>query len=468
MKMERFSAFPPELARKYDGHGPRYTSYPTALQFGDFGPGQHRAAIGRSAAFAGAAPLSLYVHIPFCASPCFYCGCTKIISSRREPAAAYLDYLRREIELQGRLFARPAPVEQLHFGGGTPTFLTLPQLSSVLEALHDAFDLRGDAQREFSIEIDPRTIEAEALHGLAGLGFNRASFGIQDFDPEVQHAVNRRQSYAEVAGLMEAARSAGFESLSADLIYGLPKQTYRSFGRTLDQVIALRPDRISAYSYAHVPNRFKAQRQIRLDDLPNAAAKLELLQLTIARLLDAGYVYIGMDHFALPGDELSRALDEGSLQRNFQGYSTRGGTDLLGLGMSSISRISDIYSQNARTLPAYYAALDGGRLPVERGAALSADDLLRRDVIGAIMCSGRVDYTDVAARHQVDFRSYFADALAQLAAHARDGLVDLREDGLRVTPLGRYLLRAVAMPFDAYLRRAQDAAGTAPQYSRVI
>jgi oxygen-independent coproporphyrinogen-3 oxidase len=467
MKMEKYSAFPPGLARKYDVHGPRYTSYPTALQFGDFDAGQHRAAIERSVASA-ATPISLYVHVPFCASPCFYCGCTKVISSRRQPAAVYLDYLRREIELQGALFPGMQPVEQLHFGGGTPTYLTLPQLAALFEALRRNFSLRNDAQREFSIEIDPRTIDAGALRGLAGLGFNRASFGIQDFDPAVQDAVNRRQSYGQVAELMEAARAAGFESLSADLIYGLPKQSYHSFDRTLDQVIRLRPDRISAYSYAHVPGRFKAQRQIRLEDLPNSADKLELLQLTITRLLDAGYVYIGMDHFALPGDELARALDQGSLQRNFQGYSTRGGLDLLGLGMSSISRVGDVYSQNARTLPAYYSALDQGRLPADRGVRLSADDLLRREVIGAIMCGGRVDYAAVSARHKVDFRSHFADALADLGGLAQDGLVELRNEELRVTASGRYLLRAVAMPFDAYLRRKGETAAVVPQYSRVI
>jgi oxygen-independent coproporphyrinogen-3 oxidase len=360
-------------------------------------------------------------------------------------------------------------VEQLHFGGGTPTYLSMPQLASLFDRLRQAFDLRDDAQREFSIEIDPRTVDAEALRGLAGLGFNRASFGIQDFDPEVQAAVNRRQSYQQVADLMDAARTAGFGSLSADLIYGLPKQTWRSFDSTLVQVIALRPDRISAYSYAHVPNRFKAQRQIRLHDLPNAAAKLELLQLTIARLLDAGYVYIGMDHFALPGDELARALNEGSLQRNFQGYSTRGGLDLLGLGMSSISRIGDVYSQNARTLRTYYAALDEDRAPVERGVVLSPDDLLRREVIGAIMCAGSVDYAEVKARHAVHFRSYFAAALSKLSALAEDGLVELNQHGLRVTLAGRYLLRAVAMPFDAYLCGSSTPANPAvPQYSRVI
>jgi oxygen-independent coproporphyrinogen-3 oxidase len=267
---------------------------------------------------------------------------------------------------------------------------------------------------------------------------------------------------------MDAARAAGFGSLSADLIYGLPKQTHQSFDRTLEQVIALRPDRISAYSYAHVPDRFKAQQRIRLHDLPDAAAKLELLQLTITRLLEAGYVYIGMDHFALPGDELARALNEGSLQRNIQGYSTRGGLDLLGLGMSSISRIGDIYSQNGRTLRTYYGALDEDRVPVERGVMLSPDDLLRREVIGAIMCAGSVDYAEIEARHAVDFRSYFAAALSRLSALAEDGLVELNQDGLRVTLAGRYLLRAVAMAFDAYLGSSAPANPAVPRYSRLI
>jgi len=459
-----------ELIWKNDRNGPRYTSYPTALQFHTgFGPRDHAAAAARTGAGASNAPLSLYVHVPFCASPCFYCACTKVITSRPERAETYLSRLRQEIRLQASLFDKSRIVEQLHFGGGTPTFLSSAQLSTIFDALHDGFTLSKDAGREFSIEIDPRTVEPGTMPELAALGFNRASFGIQDFDPAVQRAVNRVQTPALVASLMDAARGAGFGSLSADLIYGLPLQTLDSFDRTLGQVIALRPDRISAYSYAHMPGRFKPQRQIPAEQLSDAAAKLELLLLITGRLLEAGYMHIGMDHFALPGDELAQALEKGSLQRNFQGYSTRSELDLLGLGMSAISRIGDTYSQNAHTLKEYYAALDDGRLPVERGIRLSQDDRVRRDVIAAIMCGGELSYADIEVRHHLDFRRYFFTELGQLAELETDGLVELHPDRLRVTPTGRYLMRAIAMPFDAYLRTQNTVpAITAPRYSRLI
>lgn len=458
----------PALIRKHDRNGPRYTSYPTALQFvPDFGPAEHRAAVALSNALSPRAPLSLYVHVPFCASPCFYCACTKIITSRAELAQDYLQRLLCEIALQGALFPSSRVVEQLHFGGGTPTYLSMSQLSQVFEGLHRAFNVSGDAQREFSIEIDPRTVTPASLAQLSGLGFNRASFGIQDFDPEVQKAVNRVQSWQQVAQLMDAARDAGFRSLSADLIYGLPRQDYQSFNRTLDQLIELRPDRISAYSYAHLPQRFKAQRRIRLDELPNAAAKLELLYLTVERLLDAGYVYIGMDHFALPDDELAEALRAGTLQRNFQGYSTRGGLDLLGLGMSSISRLGAAYSQNARTLRGYQDALDGGELAVERGVLLTPEDCLRREVIAALMCGGRLEFGEIERRHGVDFQAHFAEELREMRQLQDDGLVRLDDNGISVTHSGRYLLRSIAMPFDAYLPRG-DSIAAEPRFSRAI
>lgn len=451
------------LVRKYDGPGPRYTSYPTALQFTPrFDAAAHAEAV-RAADADRTAPLSLYLHVPFCASPCFYCGCTKIVTRRPGTGEDYVGLLEREIALQAALFRQPRRVEQLHIGGGTPTYLDLAQFQRLFASLHRHFALADDDTREFSIEIDPRTIEPRMLGALSGLGFNRASFGIQDFDPAVQQAVNREQTPAQVARLMDAARAAGFGSLSADLIYGLPKQTARGFAATLDAVLRLQPDRISAYSYAHVPARFKAQQRIRLEDLPNAAQKLELLQLTIERLEAAGYVYIGMDHFARPGDALTQALQAGTLQRNFQGYSTRGDLDLLGLGMSSISRIGDRYSQNARTLPEYRAAVLAGRLPIERGLSLTADDCLRRDVIAALMCEGRLDYAQILARHGVDPRQMFAPVLERLRGHAEDGLLRLHAQGMEVTRLGRYLLRAIAMPFDAYL-----ADVPAQRYSRVV
>lgn len=451
------------LVRKYDGPGPRYTSYPTALQFTPSFDAEAHAAAVRAVDADAARALSLYLHVPFCASPCFYCGCTKIVTRRPGTGADYLGLLEREIALQAALFRQPRRVEQLHIGGGTPTYLDLSQFERLFASLHRHFALADDDTREFSIEIDPRTIEPRMLAALSRLGFNRASFGIQDFDPAVQQAVNREQTPAQVARLMDAARAAGFGSLSADLIYGLPRQTARGFAATLEAVLRLQPDRISAYSYAHVPARFKAQQRIRLSELPNAAQKLELLQLTIDTLEAAGYAYIGMDHFARPDDALTKALQAGTLQRNFQGYSTRGDLDLLGLGMSAISRLGDRYSQNSRTLADYRAAVLAGRLPVERGLELNADDCLRRDVIAALMCEGRLDYAQIAARHGIDPRERFAAALGRLHSHAADGLLRLHEQGLEVTRLGRYLLRAIAMPFDAYLAEAP-----AQRYSRVV
>ncbi|WP_029921148.1 oxygen-independent coproporphyrinogen III oxidase [Nevskia soli] len=458
------------LIRKYDGHGPRYTSYPTAPQFSvTFGAQAHTDAADRCSIASRHSPLSLYVHIPFCASPCYYCACTKVITRKTGHADAYVARLVREVEMQARLFPPSREVTQLHFGGGTPTFLSATQLQRIFDALHRHFRLSADAGREFSIEIDPRTVDAQTLRHLATLGFNRASFGIQDFDPNVQRAVNRLQTPAQVSDLMDAARNVGFGSLSVDLIYGLPLQTGKSFSRTLEQVVALRPDRISAYSYAHMPDRLVPQRQIRLEDLPDAGAKLELLLLTTDRLLKAGYQHIGMDHFALPTDELAGALRSGTLQRNFQGYSTRGGLDLLGLGMSAISRLGDSYSQNSRTLKSYYDSVDSDRLPIDRGITLSPDDQIRRDVISTIMCGGQLDYRSIEAAHGLDFSRYFEPELEQLAALADDGLVELAPGGMRVTAAGRYLLRAVAMPFDAYLRPGMAAtASNTPQYSKVI
>lgn len=461
-----------ELIRRHDGNGPRYTSYPTAMQFTPaHDAAEHAAAAQRSAAAIGA-PLSLYVHVPFCESPCFYCGCNRIITRDHTLGDTYVERLIREAALQAALLPGRPSVEQLHFGGGTPTFLSIAQLQRLLDGLDAHLQLARDASREYSIEIDPRSITPARLAELARLGFNRASFGIQDFDAAVQDAVNRRQAYAEVAALIEAARAAGFESLSADLIYGLPKQTLAGFARTLDQVIALRPDRISTYAYAHVPERFKAQRQIRIDELPDGETRLALLNLSIERLLAAGYQYIGMDHFALPQDELARALRDGSLHRNFQGYATRAGLDLIGLGVSAISSIGDSYGQNARSLADWNAAIDAGRLAIDRGLLLTAEDRLRRDVIAALMCEGRLRFADIEAVHEIDFRRHFVAELARFDAMAADGLVVIDHSGITVTPTGRYLLRAIAMPFDAYLSPAATAvaapAVATARYSRLI
>jgi oxygen-independent coproporphyrinogen III oxidase len=408
-------------------------------------------------------PLSIYVHVPFCARPCFYCGCNKIITRNPVHAEQYLQRLRREIELQGALFDRRRNVRQLHFGGGTPTYLTMTQLAGVFEQLGRHFNIDRSAGREFSIEIDPRTLEADTLRSLAELGFNRLSLGVQDFDPQVQRAVNRQQTPEQIEQCMVEARALGYRSVSFDLIYGLPLQTVESFGQTLDTVIRMRPDRIAAYGYAHMPRLFKAQRAIHPEQLPDAETRLQLLALTVERLTEAGYVYIGMDHFALPDDDLARAMRDGSLHRNFQGYSTHGDCDLIGLGVSAIGAVGNSYSQNRKDLTGYYASLDQGRLPVERGIALSVDDLLRREVIQRLMCKGELSMREIESRYALDFSEYFANELAALNTLAADGLITSDANAIHVTERGRALLRTIAMVFDAYLPRAAST-----QFSKVI
>ncbi|MBS0569958.1 MAG: oxygen-independent coproporphyrinogen III oxidase [Proteobacteria bacterium] len=464
--MNHIAAFDPALIARYDVNGPRYTSYPAAPQFHTgFGEAQLRAAALASNDDPIPRPLSVYVHVPFCLSPCFYCGCTRIITRDKARSPIYLQRLHREIELMAPLFDRDRRVLQLHFGGGTPNFLDAEQMSDLLDTLAQHFSFSREARREFGIELDPRFCDADYVRGLAPLGFNRLSVGVQDFDPQVQAAVNRIQSVAQTRAVLDAARATGFRSTSVDLIYGLPKQTLAGFARTLDEVIALAPDRVAAYAYAHLPERFKAQRQIHAADLPDAAARLRLLGLTVDKLTAAGYRYIGMDHFARAGDDLARAQDAGTLQRNFQGYSTFGGCDLIGLGMSAISHVGASFSQNPRDLPTYYAALDSGRLPVARGLALSEDDLIRADVIAQLMCHGALDFAAFEARHHLDFGLYFGDEIQRLRALEDDGLVDLAPDCLRVTARGRFLLRNIAMCFDAYLARE---ARPAVRYSRAL
>jgi oxygen-independent coproporphyrinogen-3 oxidase len=408
-------------------------------------------------------PLSVYIHIPFCQSLCYYCACNKIITRKTHRAAEYLSYLKREIALQAALFDRSRKLTQLHLGGGTPTYLTHGQLADLMDCLHQSFNMDDSDAHEFSIEVDPRTIDAEQVQGLRQLGFNRLSFGIQDFDAQVQAAVNRIQSEAQVAELVAAARRARFKSVSVDLIYGLPLQTIASFDVTLGKIIALRPDRIAAYSYAHLPQRVRAQRMIRPEDMPPPERKLELLELTINRLTAAGYVYVGMDHFALPDDELVRARAEGSLQRNFQGYSTHADCDLIGLGVSSIGKVGDSYSQNVKELSQYYARLDQGLLAVQRGYRLSDDDRLRREVISELMCHGRIDFGRVEAAHGIRFADYFDEALDRLQELVGDGLLDIRNDSLVLLPQGQLMMRNVAMAFDAYLAGEQTV-----QYSRTV
>ena len=455
--------FPPQLLARLDKNGPRYTSYPTADRYhGGFGEQDYRLALQQRRAVSPAEPLSLYVHIPFCESVCYYCACNKVVTRHHDRAARYLDALSQEIALHVQELGQGVPVSQLHFGGGTPTFLSDEELARLMGDLRGAFHFLPDA--EISVEVDPRTATPERLAYLKQLGFNRLSFGVQDFDKRVQVAVHRVQSYEDVAALMHSARALGYASVNVDLIYGLPLQTAESFARTIEQVIALRPDRIALYAYAHLPERFKPQRRIEAAELPDAATKVDMLSRSIAALTAAGYVYIGMDHFALPTDALAIAKRQGRLHRNFQGYSTQPDRDLIALGVSAIGRIGNTYSQNAKVLDEYYAAIEGGRFAVERGLALSPDDLARREVIMDIMCQGRVDFARIEARHGLRFGDYFSRELSQMASLAELGLVNLHLGELRVTGLGWYFVRAVAMAFDGYLRTA----ATGASYSRII
>lgn len=446
--------FDAELMRRYERNGPRYTSYPTAAQFrSDFDRHAYRRAALLSNADP-AMPLAAYVHVPFCASPCFYCGCNKVVT--RDPAHAelYLQRLKKEIELQSQLFDVRRILRQLHFGGGTPTFLTVPQLENLLEHLDHHFRLDIAAAHEYSIEIDPRTLTEATLPTLKVLGFNRLSLGVQDFDPQVQRAVNRVQPVAQTRDAVQQARVYGYDSINFDLIYGLPLQTTAGFARTLEQVVEMRPNRIAAYGYAHMPQLFKPQQAIDVSTLPSPQTRLQLLQLTVEMLTAAGYIYIGLDHFALPGDELVSAQRQGRLQRNFQGYSTYAECDLIGLGVSAIGKLGDIYAQNAKQLPEYYSAIDQGVLPIDRGLALNVDDRTRRDVIQQIMCDGQLRYRSIEERYVLDFGAYFGRELRALEGMAADGLIVLSDDGFTVTPRGQLLLRNIAMVFDAHLQSA--------------
>lgn len=454
--MDQSLSFNRALVEKYDRPGPRYTSYPTAPQFHQaFAMDDYHGAAQASNQAAAPKALSLYIHIPFCKSLCYYCACNKIITQKTHRAVEYLNYLKREIAMQAALFDRTRTLRQLHLGGGTPTYLTREQLAELMDCLHQAFNLDDSDEHEFSIEVDPRTISTEQIEHLRQLGFNRLSFGVQDFDPDVQAAVNRQQSEEQIYALVAAAREAQFKSVSVDLIYGLPLQTVASFDVTLSKIIALRPDRIAAYSYAHLPELVRAQRLIRREDMPPPERKMELLELTISRLTAAGYVYIGMDHFALPDDELALARADGTLQRNFQGYSTFAECDLIGLGVSAIGKVGDTYSQSVKELSQYYARLDQGLLPVHRGYRLNADDQLRRDVISDLMCHGRIDFASIEARHHIRFKDYFVEALGKLDEHVADRLLEIRDDALVLLPQGHLMMRSVAMAFDAYIGGAQ-------------
>jgi oxygen-independent coproporphyrinogen III oxidase len=454
--------FDAELIHRYDKAGPRYTSYPTAVQFREgFGEAEYRAAA--AASNAGSAPLSLYFHLPFCDTVCYYCACNKIVTKNRKRTAPYLERLFREIELQSELFDRRRPVDQLHWGGGTPTFLSSEEMRALMEKTRRHFNLRADDSGEYSIEVDPREANAEIIALLRELGFNRLSLGVQDFDPTVQKAVNRIQSEAETFAVLDAARQTGFRSVNMDLIYGLPHQTVTSFAATLDKVIAAGPDRLSVFNYAHLPELFKTQRQIDTASLPAASEKLAILQHTIERLTAAGYVYIGMDHFARPDDELAVAQREGTLYRNFQGYSTHADCDLVAMGITAIGKVGDTYSQNVKTLDEYSAVLDAGRLPVFRGIVLSDDDKLRRAVITQLICHFELHFARIEQAFAIRFRDYFAAELAEFKSMQADGLLDLTEHSLLVRPAGKLLIRNICMVFDTYLRATQKQ-----RFSKVI
>jgi oxygen-independent coproporphyrinogen-3 oxidase len=455
----------PELLRRFDVPGPRYTSYPTADRFVEaFTASDYAQALAQrqSGAATLGLPLSLYVHVPFCESLCYYCACNKIITKHHERAQPYLRYLSREVDLHVAHLGAGRKVSQLHLGGGSPTFLSDQELGELMSMLGRSFEFEPGG--EHAIEVDPRTVNAARLAQLAALGFNRLSFGVQDFDPEVQRAVHRIQPAEQVFSLVDSARRLGFDSINIDLIYGLPRQTPASFSRTLNQVLQLRPERIALYGYAHLPARFKPQRRIIDTELPAASAKLAMLADAITVFMDAGYVYVGMDHFALPDDPLAIAKRQGRLHRNFQGYSTRPDADLIGLGVSAIGHLGATYSQNAKTMTEYCDLVDQGSLPVVRGLALTRDDLVRRAVIMALMCQGSLQFESIELAFLVDFRSYFSAELASLQPLMDAGIVRIEGGSIDVTEAGWFFVRGVAMVFDRYLQADQNRA----RFSRII
>lgn len=459
--MDQSVKFDLDLINRYDKSGPRYTSYPTALELHEgFTEQDYHKQIELSNTRGG--PLSLYFHIPFCDTVCYYCACNKIITKNREHAEPYLANLFKEIEMQGRAFDSERIVNQLHWGGGTPTFLDYQQMSRLMAATRKHFNLKEDDTGEYSIEIDPRATDDQTIQQLRQLGFNRISLGVQDFDPAVQQAVNRIQSEAQTFAVLEAARKEGFRSTSIDLIYGLPLQSVASFSVTLDKILSVEPDRFSIFNYAHLPARFKTQRQINEADMPSAQVKLDILQMIFQRLQEAGYVYIGMDHFAKPDDELAIAQRENKLYRNFQGYSTHSDCDLIGLGITSIGRVADSYVQNQKDLVAYDAAISKGELPVFKGYTLNEDDKLRRAVITQLICHFSLSYKQIEQQYAIQFKDYFAAELKVLHKMEVDGLLVMDDKGIKVLTVGRLLIRNICMSFDRYLNT------NAKQFSKVI
>ena len=451
------------LIDRYDLSGPRYTSYPTAPQFHEgFSEAELCAAIERSN--SAGRPLSLYFHIPFCITVCYYCACNKIITANRKRAMPYIDRLIKEIAMQGKLFDRSRPVHQLHWGGGTPTYISDDEKRLLMAAIREHFNLLDDDTGEYSIEIHPGEMDVSTIACLRELGFNRLSMGIQDFDPVVQKAVNRFNSVDEVRELVEAARVEGFHSISMDLIYGLPHQSWKTFSSTLDSIIELNPDRLSVFNYAHMPHLFKVQKQLDETALPSAEEKLLMMERMTAKLLDAGYVYIGMDHFAKPDDELAVAQRAGVLQRNFQGYSTHGGCDLLAFGVSSISAIDNVFAQNHKQIDDYQSAVDTGKLPIARGFELSFDDLLRQEVIKQLICHFELNFAEIDEQFSIIFKDYFIEELELLQPIIADGLVEVTVAGIQISLAGRLLIRRICMIFDAYMKKPS----TEIRYSKII
>lgn len=457
--------FDRELINQYARTGPRYTSYPTVVQFHDGFNWEHYVRNARETnEDLIPASLSLYFHLPFCSRVCYYCACNKIITNNRAHSGPYLANLFQEIRMQGELFNKDRQVDQLHWGGGTPTFINHDQMRQLMEVTRQHFTLHDDDSGDYSIEIDPREVQDETVSILRDIGFNRMSIGVQDFEPEVQKAVNRIQTPEQTCNVMEAARKAGFRSINLDLIYGLPKQTIESFHKTLELIVKYQPDRLAVYHYAHLPHLFKTQKQINEEELPGPDEKLEIMQDTIQFLYANGYVYIGMDHFAKPDDELAIAQKNGTLHRNFQGYTTHNNCDLIGMGITSISKVGQCYAQNVRTLDEYEQSISHGRVPVMRGIKLDDDDRLRRDVITRLICHFHINYPDIEEDHFIDFHDYFYNELISLQEMEKHGLIRLENEGITVLPKGRLLIRNICMVFDKYLRSGEGK-GT---YSKVI
>ncbi len=453
-----------DLINRYDRTGPRYTSYPTALQFSTaIGSHDYTDWVAQSNDDPIPGSLSLYFHIPFCNTICYYCGCSKIVTKDKSKTSSYVRLLQREIALQGSLFDRDRKVTQMHWGGGTPTFLQDQEIEQILNTTAKHFTM-SESEGEYSIEVDPRTVTPARLMLLRSFGFNRISFGVQDFDHDVQQAVNRVQDKQLVLANIKAAKDHDFHSINIDLMYGLPKQTTKSFADTLEQIITADPDRIAVYNYAHMPELFKPQRRIEADDLPDPMIKLELLQLAIDRLQQAGYVYIGMDHFAKASDDLVKAQNNGTLQRNFQGYSTHADCDIVAMGITAISQIGDNYSQNVKSLEDYESALLLEQIPIYRGIELESDDILRREIINELMCNFRLDIKHIEEKWRINFSRYFDASMIHLSKMMHDGLLQMTPELIEITPEGRLLVRSICMEFDRYLQERQQE----EQYSRVI